>query len=313
MMSPIPVATASETLSPADLHVCLAAFVTAKTAAGLARKTVDWYAWLLVNYADYCQEYDLAPGRPGSIEAFLVSLRRRGHAPSSISAYYRTLRVFFGWLFKRGLLTRNPLELVERPRVPKQRRQHVTLADFQRLYEGIVPERWIDYRDQAILVVMFYSGLRVGEVTGLRAVDVDLAKRLITVNRGKGGHSRLVPCAPLLIDPLHTYLNTRPTWTKPALFISSDGYGGARGVLTAEGIRVMLHRRCDTVGLPYLHPHLFRHGFAMTLLNAGMELSAVSAAMGHSSQAITEQVYAAWLTDGLAREYDEALRRLGRL
>ncbi|MDI9549785.1 MAG: tyrosine-type recombinase/integrase, partial [Chloroflexota bacterium] len=54
----------------------------------------------------------------------------------------------------------------------------------------------------------------------------------------------------------------------------------------------------------------FRHGFATSLLNAGMNLSAVSAALGHSSVVITEQVYAEWLIDGLSREYAEALARL---
>jgi integrase len=106
------------------------------------------------------------------------------------------------------------------------------------------------------------------------------------------------------------YLYNRPAWSKPPLWVSSDGYSGVRGALTAEGIRVMLRRRCTDVGLRSINPHQVRHGFAMTLLNAGMELSAVSAAMGHSSQSVTEQVYAAWLTEGLAREYDAALRRL---
>lgn len=266
---------------------------------------------MLTGYADYCTEQALDPHAPGSVETFFVSLRRRGQAASSVAAYYRALRVYFGWLVKRGLAEDNPLAVVDRPRVPKQRRRYVTLSEFERLYAGISETAWIDYRDQAILIVMFYSGLRVGEVTGLRPGDVDTVRRLITVRRGKGGHARLVPCAPLLRDPLARYLYLRPAAPGSALWLSSDGNGGVRGALTAEGIRVMLRRRCEAVGLRYINPHQFRHGFAMTLLNAGMELSAVSAAMGHSSQAITEQVYAAWLTDGLAREYNEALRRLG--
>lgn len=290
--------------------VSLADFITSRIAAGLSNKTVDWYSWLLAGYAEYCQTQDLDTRAPGSVESFLVSLRRRGQAPASVTAYYRALRVYFGWLVKRGLAESNPLDVIDKPRVPRQRRRHVSLVEFSRLYDGIDGDAWTDYRDRAMLIVMFYSGLRVGEVIGLHADHVDLAHRLITVERGKGGHARIVPCAPLLCDPLQAYLRLRPAWSKPPLWLSSDGSGGLRGALTAEGIRVMLRRRCAAVNLPYASPHQFRHGFAMTLLNAGMELSAVSAAMGHSSQAITEQVYAAWLTDGLAREYNEALRRL---
>jgi site-specific recombinase XerD len=288
----------------------LSQFLTSRVAAGLTVKTVEWYSWMLSGYADYCQAHGLDAHAPESVEAFMVYLRRRNAAPSSVAAYYRALRVYFGWLLKRGYSEVNPLSVIDRPRVPRQRRRHVTLAEFGRLYDGIETDGWLDYRDRAILIVMFYSGLRVGEVIGLQPGDVDTLHGLITVRHGKGGHARIVPCAPLLSDPLRTYLKLRPVWNKPALWISSDGYVGVRGALTAEGIRVMLRRRCEAIGLRYINPHQFRHGFAMTLLNAGMELSAVSAAMGHSSQSVTEQVYAAWLTDGLSREYNEALKRL---
>jgi integrase len=80
-----------------------------------------------------------------------------------------------------------------------------------------------------------------------------------------------------------------------------------------DGIRQMLRRRCQAAGLRYMHPHLFRHGFAMLFLNNGMQLSAVSAAMGHSSQQITTDIYAHWLSDGLSREYETARARVERI
>jgi site-specific recombinase XerD len=292
----------------------LDAFTTAKFAAGLSPKTVDWYSWLLRQYRDYCADHHLDSHAAGSIDQFLADLRRHGCAPATVAAYYRTLRVYFGWLLKRGLSDANPLAMVDRPRVPRQRREHVNIGEFNRLYDAVdgAPSGhpWLDYRDRAILIVLFYSGLRVGEAVALHCTDVDLAKRLITVRHGKGGHARIVPCAPILADPLHDYLCARPTWNKPVLWAASDGWDGVRGALTSEGVRLMLRRRCEAAHLRYINPHQFRHGFAMTLLNAGMELSAVSAAMGHSSQAITEQVYAAWLTDGLAREYNQALKKI---
>lgn len=288
----------------------IAEFVTAKLAAGLSPKTVDWYAWQVGRYTAYCADTAALPESPSTIEAFLVHRRRAGASHATVSACYRALRVYFGWLVKRGLSPENPLTLVDRPRVPRRRVRHVTLVEFHRVYDGIDGALWADHRDRAILVVMFYSGLRVGEVVALAVDDVDLLRNLVTVRHGKGGSDRIVPCAPMLCEPMTDYLTSRPAWKSSALWLSNDGAGGVRGPLTAEGVRVMLRRRCKRAGVRYLHPHLFRHGYAMTLLNAGMNMSAVSAALGHTSVAVTEQVYAAWLTDGLSREYAQALRRL---
>jgi integrase len=161
-------------------------------------------------------------------------------------------------------------------------------------------------------MLMFWSGLRVAELTSLRVQDVDIAKRLVTVRRGKGGKSRLVPCAPDLGVTMLAYLLARPAFAGDALFASNDGYGGVRGDLTVVGVRLMLRRCCQAAGLRYMHPHLFRHGFAMLFLNNGMQLSAVSAAMGHSDPKVTTDIYAHWLTDGLSQEYDLARTRVER-
>lgn len=286
-------------------------FVTAKLASGLSAKTVNWYAWMLARYRDYCRDNDLDSRNSNSAETFLVHMRQQGAAAASVTSYYRAMHVYFGWLVKRGLAESNPMTVVDKPRVPRRLQRHVTLAMFKRIYEGIEENNWYDNRDRSLLIVMFYSGLRVGEVVGMATDDVDVYRHLITVRRGKGGHERLIPCAPLLSAPLRDYLAARPAPHR-GMWLSNDGNGGVRGLLTAEGVRGMLRRRCQAVGIPYQNPHLFRHGYAMTMLNAGMGLSAVSAAMGHSSTVVTEQVYASWLIDGLTREYARALHALGK-
>lgn len=74
----------------------------------------------------------------------------------------------------------------------------------------------------------------------------------------------------------------------------------------------MLIRRCKRAGVRYMHPHLWRHGCAMWMLNNGVGLSGVSALLGHSSTVVTETVYARWQPDALKREYQEALARVQR-
>ena len=102
----------------------------------------------------------------------------------------------------------------------------------------------------------------------------------------------------------------RPPFGNDFLFVANDGHDRSRGYLTSAGVRMMLLRRFAKAGLPYRNPHAFRHAFAIEFLNAGMEMSAVSTAMGHTSVKTTESEYAYWLISGLKREYNEALSRL---
>jgi len=294
----------------------LPAFLTAKTAAGLSPDTLRLYAQVLRRYRLHCAAGKLDAHGPVVLAGYLAQLRDR-LKPSSVAAHYQVLHAYFGWLTKRGLTEANPLADVPRPRVPRQPHRHVTLTEFRRLFAGIQhgapeghPATWLDHRDRAILVVLFTSGLRVMEACGMRTGDVDLANHLLTVRRGKGGNARVVPCAPSLTEPLVSYLYTRPPWPGGELWLGSDGRHGVAAALGDEGIRMMLHRRCKAAGMRYMNPHAFRHGFAMAWLNAGMHMSAVAAVMGHSSQAVTEAVYAHWQTESLSREYAQALRRL---
>lgn len=96
----------------------------------------------------------------------------------------------------------------------------------------------------------------------------------------------------------------------PDQLLSSDGANGVRGPLTTDGLRQVLKRLCRSAGVEYLHPHAWRHGFAMLFLNEGANLSAVSAMMGHSSTSVTQSVYASWQTRGLLREYGETFSRI---
>jgi integrase len=227
-----------------------------------------------------------------------------------VAGHYRALSVWCAWLVKRGTLPDHPMRTIPRPKQPRHRIAYITPAELSVLLGAISTVAWSDVRDQALLRLLFYSGLRVGEAVALYAGEVDMHRRVLLVRRAKGGSARLVPFADEVAPPLLEYLYRRPPWPGPELWLSNDGYGGVRGLLTTEGVRQMLRRRCKAAGMRYINPHAFRHGFAMWTLNAGMELSAVSAAMGHSSTQITQSTYARWLPAGLQREYTEAYARL---
>jgi len=293
-------------------------FCTAKTAAGRSVRTVHWYREQIDRYLDWIALHGAQgapdPWLPETVEDFLAGERARGLKPATVSARYRALSAWCGWLVARKHLAESPMTLVERPAVRREPVAYVRLAEFDRLYPAIAGERWGDYRDRGMLLLLFWSGLRVGELVGLRVGDVDTAARLVTVSEAKSGEGRIVPCPPQLGPALLAYLMRRPPLpghVEPAtLFVSNDGGGQVRGALTVHGVRLMLKRRCEKAGVRWLNPHAFRHGFAMEFLNAGMDMSAVSKALGHSNEQITADVYAHWLTAGLRAEYDQVQVKL---
>lgn len=290
-------------------------FCTAKLAAGRSERTVHWYREQVSRYLDWVEmagEPD--PLTAETIEDFLAAERGRGLKAATVSARYRALSAWCGWLVQRKHLAESPVAIVERPTIQREPVAYVRLEEFERLYGAIDGDTWGDYRDRTILLLLFWSGLRVGEVAGLRVSDIDAAARLVTVREAKSGEGRIVPCAPQVGPQLLGYLVRRPplpaTVEAATLLVSNDGGGLVRGALTTWGIRQMVRRRCDEAQLRWMHPHAFRHGFAMTFLNGGMDMSAVSKALGHADEKITAAVYAHWLTEGLQAEYDAVRTRL---
>lgn len=298
-------------MEPEHFRILFRRFITAKEAANRSPKTISWYEHEITHFLLWLE--DLAPGEdplPSLIDGHLAAERKRGVSPATVAARFRALSAWLNWCARRRLIDESPMSQVDRPRVPKVQVPHVTMTECNQLLTSIAANEWNDHRDRLILLLLFYSGLRVGELVALTIEDIDAKARLVTVRQGKGMKARLVPVHPDAPATLLAYLYARPRYPGPELLVSSDGYTGIRGPLTTEGVRQMLKRRCAQARMRYLHPHAWRHGFAMWTLNAGVELSGVSALMGHSSTAVTESVYAHWQIGALDRTYREALARV---
>ena len=165
-------------------------------------------------------------------------------------------------------------------------------------------------RDRCLLQLLYWSGLRLGELQALQVDDVDINRLEVTVKNAKGGKWRVVPCHPDLRLALSLYMLARPAQS-PCLWLGNDGYGGVLGQLTVEGIRQMLKRRAAAAGLEYFNPHAYRHGFAIFMANDGdVPLATVQEMMGHADLATTRKTYARTLTRTVRRHYDKALATL---
>lgn len=288
-------------------------FLESRTAQGCSAKTILWYGYHLRRYAAWATEAAAGAAwlRPETIDKFLASERTAGLSPHTVRARYVALKAFLDWLVKRELLTSSPMGKITRPKVPDHIPRQTKIDEFRTLLDSIPYDRWLDLRDRVIVQFLFMSGLRREELAGLKIADVAVFAQRITVRDGKGSKDRIVPFPETARPDLLAYLYQRPCWDGDDLFLSDDGNGSPRGVLTGEGVRQMLLRRCKKAGVRYLNPHSFRHGFAMAMLGAGAEMSSISTLMGHASVKTTEDVYAKWLINELQAAYNVTVKRLG--
>jgi integrase len=290
-----------------DLSSLLARFLTAKRAAGLSPRTVEWYRLELTAFVRFSQSISA-----DSIDAYLAERRARGNQPATVAGHYRALSAFFSWLVQRRIISadENPMPLVARPRVPKKEPRRAEFADFTRLLKSLPRATWIDYRDRLAVVTLFLTAVRVAELVALAIDDYDLVQSALTIRRGKGGNARSVPLLPVVKTEFVAYMMARPAWAGNEVFLAADGGNlGVSNALTVWGLRQMLRRRCHAAGLAYLNPHSFRHGLAMHLLNdKGADMSLIQRILGHANIQVTAALYARWRDDGVSSRYLAIMR-----
>ena len=225
------------------------------------------------------------------LRRYLAYLTTREFARRSIARKAAALRRYFRWLVRAGHLPSDPtLGLQARggdgrlPRVLERR-------DLDELLEGATPEDepdWRRRRDDAVLEVLYGSGLRVGELCGLDLAALDLDRSAVTV-LGKGAKERRVPLSDPAIRALRSWLRVRGE-VVPDDVVSARGrpmlFGNERGrPLTPRDVRRILDRRSPSP----THPHALRHSFATHLLDGGADLRAVQELLGHADVATTQR------------------------
>lgn len=285
-------------------------FLTSRRAKGLAPRTVTFYSNNLTLYLKWlAKRQRKRVDDADAIELYMVEQRQMGLKDNTIHGRYRALKTWFTWLRRRRLIRESPMDAIDAPRIDQAPIQHMTLNEYQQLQGCVTGSNWLDKRDRCLLYVLFWCGLRVSEACGLRHTDVDPGERMLRIRRGKGGNGRFVPCGDDFGALVLDYMWSRPQSDHEWLFVGSRS-GHVRGQLTPSGVAIMLRRRCAEAGLRHISPHKGRHGLAMELLNAGMEMSAVAKVLGHASQKTTADRYAKWLTAPLAATYTEVRNRI---
>jgi len=224
-----------------------------------------------------------------TLRRYVGSLATRSYARRTISRKASALRRYFGWLTRTGLLTSDPSAGLSAPggsgRLPRVLRDDeltAVLDDPPGTTANDTPA--IRSRDDAVLELLYGSGLRVSELCGLRPEDLDIARRRVTV-WGKGSKQRVVPLSEPACDALRQWLDHGrriiATADSPAdaVFLNQKGRR-----LGPRDVRRLLDRRAPSP----THPHALRHTFATHLLDGGADLRAVQELLGHADLSTTQ-------------------------
>jgi integrase/recombinase XerD len=239
--------------------------------------------------------------RPEDLGAHLDALRQAGLSPRTLARGLAAIRGLYRFGRAAGLLRSDPAALLDTPRLPRRLPRALSRADAALLVESPRDAGPQDWRDRAILELLYGSGLRASELVGLRPADVDLQAQLLTC-RGKGDRQRLVPIGDAARRALAAYLER----ARPRLVRTPDPgvlFLNARGrALTRQGLWRIVRTRARGAGLRGGFPHALRHSFASHLLEGGADLRSVQALLGHADIGTTE-IYTHLPTDAVRRLY----------
>ncbi|MBW1981649.1 MAG: tyrosine recombinase XerC [Deltaproteobacteria bacterium] len=244
------------------------------------------------------------------IRTYLAALHR-DNARSSAARKLSTLRSFFSYLSKKGVLQTNPAALVSSPRVGRKIPPFLQVDETFQLLNAPDAHTTLGCRDVAILELLYSSGLRASELTSLNLDSVDFDLGIVKV-MGKGGKERIVPVGSKALEALQRYLEKRHELCvageeQLALFLNYRG-----GRLTARSVARMLKKYLIEGRLARaVSPHGLRHSFATHLLDAGADLRAVQEMLGHASLSTTQR-YTHLSVDKLMAVYDKAHPRSGK-
>jgi integrase/recombinase XerC len=230
------------------------------------------------------------PGRPDEVDhllirAFLARLHREGLKTSSAARKLATLRTFFRYLCREGVLDRNPARALLSPRLEKRVPTYLDERDVALLVD-MPGDGDAAVRGRAILEMLYATGIRCAELVGLDVGEVDRSARMIRV-LGKGRKERIVPFGSRAGAALDAYLTVRARHRPrtDALFVNARG-----GRLTDRSVRLLVAKRVRSVALARrISPHTLRHSFATHLLERGADLRAIQELLGHASLSTTQR------------------------
>lgn len=264
---------------------------------------------------------------PDRVRAWLASLHRR-RSPATLGRKLASVRSFFRWLVREGVVDEDPTAGLPMPKLEKRLPRPLSVDDCEQLItrdrpvaRQAAPEggdrdrrrKWMTLRDRALVELLYGTGIRIGELVALDVRDLELRAREIRV-MGKGGKERIVPIPEQARLALEAWLAVRRqagVMSEP-LFISlrARRESGPRRLAAREARRILDERARRADLDQHVHPHRLRHSYATHLLDMGADLREIQELLGHASLSTTQK-YTAVSIEHLRDVYDQAHPRAG--
>jgi len=244
-----------------------------------------------------------------TIREWMASLHN-DHKKTSVARKLASLRTFFQFLIREGIVDVNPAKLVATPKIERKLPNHLSMEDAVRFIETPDTNTDLGRRDRAIIEFLYATGIRVGELVNVNLKDIDFRERLVRVT-GKRKKQRIVPFHEHALQALMHYLSeTRPAFLNNAPAAERDNkavflnYQGTR--ITTRSVGRMIDKyikKCSDIH--DISPHSLRHSFATHLLDQGADLRDIQELLGHALLSTT-QIYTQVSMEKMIAVYDKA-------
>jgi integrase/recombinase XerC len=268
---------------------------------GASPHTVRSYRSDLVEFSEFLRRQGSSPASADArqVRAWMVWLHQRRLAKSSMARKLATVRSCFRFLARRGVIERNPTRQIHGPRPARRLPSFLPKDESKDLLDRAPPPSEAARRDQALLELLYATGIRVAECCGLDCGDVDRSQGTVRV-LGKGDKERVVPVGEAALAALDRYLALRDV-TRGPLFTNRRG-----GRLTPRSVHRIVGQRARSSGIDRrVTPHTLRHTFATHMLGEGADLRLIQELLGHRRLSTTQR-YTHVSPEQLMKVYDAA-------
>jgi len=255
----------------------------------LTKNTINSYYEDLIKYYDYLKEKGIIKAqniKTDDIEGYLVHLNNNNYSVTSIARKLTTIKNFHSYMFLKGYLKSNVAQTIERPKIRKTLPKVMTVEQVDSLL-NIECKTVFDYRNKAMLELLYGTGLRISELLNLKLSDIDLENCVVRC-LGKGNKERIVPIGEYILFYLNKYLAVRSELSKKQksefLFLNKLGSGLSRFSFF-KILKKLLKEKQIYVDIS---PHTLRHSFATHMLEYGADLRTIQELLGHSDISTTK-------------------------
>lgn len=243
-----------------------------------------------------------------TIREWMASLHN-DHKKTSVARKLASLRTFFQFLVREGVVEVNPAKLVATPKIERRLPNHLSMEDAVRFIETPDTNTDLGRRDRAIIEFLYATGIRVGELVNINLKDIDFRERLVRVT-GKRKKQRIVPFHEHALQALMHYIaETRPVFLNNCPPSQRDdrplflNYQGTR--ITTRSVGRMIDKYIkQCADIHDISPHSLRHSFATHLLDSGADLRDIQELLGHALLSTT-QIYTQVSMEKMIAVYDK--------